>query len=322
MVLVPSLNSIRLWQLSARVETPPNNSFNRTRHSAALKFDVNGSPVNSGVRHLLNVNETEEQKMLCGSQKKLCIEVIFLISLLPLLLVAPYPGSAKKTSRPSFQSSTQDPALQVSSPTSIVVLLDISTSLETLTSLKSRLSKSQKKALLLSDAQKKTALFQALSHFVRLSNQQNEYSIITISTVPEFVLDSSKNPHAVLEQLDKLAGSRREGATALYDACYMGINKVARGLYSKRAVLLVGDGVDSLSNRPLEEVLRLSREKKVPIYAVNIGDPNNKTDTTYEKGRRILEAVATSSGGSTYNPGSPEELNAVFESIATKLRGL
>jgi hypothetical protein len=55
------------WLRKVMVKTQSNNSFNRTRHSAALKLHVDSSPVNSGVRLLMFFKIMAEA---CGWQRR------------------------------------------------------------------------------------------------------------------------------------------------------------------------------------------------------------------------------------------------------------
>jgi hypothetical protein len=60
-------------------------------------------------------------------------------------------------------------------------------------------------------------------------NGQNQYFIISMSTTPEVILARSKEEKATLKALSKLSKIKHEGATALFDACYLGIERVAQG---------------------------------------------------------------------------------------------
>jgi len=55
---------------------------------------------------------------------------------------------------------------------------------------------------------------------------------------------------------------RRANNTALYDACYLGVEKVQRGAHPKRALLLISDGQTTIRDT-LQQVRRLLKESDV-----------------------------------------------------------
>ena len=55
------------------------------------------------------------------------------------------------------------------------------------------------------------------------------------------------------------------GQTALYDACYLGVEKVQRGVHPKRALLLISDGQDNNSRYTFTELRKLLKESDVTL---------------------------------------------------------
>lgn len=147
-------------------------------------------------------------------------------------------------------------------------------------------------------------------------NSQNQYFIINVSTSPQVILDGSLDGAATLKALSKLAAVRREGATALYDACFLAIRKVTRAEPSKRVLLVVSDGVDTLSYKSLNEVKRALVDRNVKFYAI----VRQTDDRAHPRGTKALAELAAISGGESFHPKKSEDLKAIMESIVAKLQ--
>ena len=157
---------------------------------------------------------------------------------------------------------------------------------------------------------------EALSHFVETSHEGDEYFLIGFNTRAQLLLNKTRDSDALL---DKLTFVQTKGQTALYDATYLGVEKVTRGTHEKKAVLLISEGQDNSSRYTFSELRRLLKETDVIIYAVGI--VNDHDDGTLGMaGRAILEELAGVSGGKAFFPSSAAEMNDTFERIALELR--
>jgi hypothetical protein len=160
--------------------------------------------------------------------------------------------------------------------------------------------------------------FEKLLSPLFLTGSRNQYFIISVSTDPKVILDGSTDGKATLKALSKLGSMRREGATALYDACFLAINKVTRAEPSKRVLVVVSDGVDTLSKRTLNEVKRALVDSKVKLYA--IVSKSEDGVKVYEAGIKALDEMASISGGEVFRPQRSEDLNAVMEMLVAKIQ--
>ncbi|MGI8567413.1 MAG: VWA domain-containing protein [Pyrinomonadaceae bacterium] len=158
---------------------------------------------------------------------------------------------------------------------------------------------------------------QALMRFIETSHTSDEYFLIGFNSRAQLLLDRTRNSDALL---DKLTFIQTKGQTALYDACYLGVEKVTRGTHPKRAVLLISDGQDNSSRYTFSELRRLLKESDVIIYAVGILSGHDDGSSLGIAGRSILEELAGVSGGKAFFPGTAAEMNDTFERIALELR--
>ncbi len=190
-------------------------------------------------------------------------------------------------------------------PVSVLMLIDLSGSLGSTTRAQTKVK----------------YIWDALSQFVLKSNNSNEYFIVGFNATPYLWLDGTRDTNAVLTTLQKLATERFEGNTALYDACLAGIDKVARGRFPKKVILLVSDGLDTASRYDLNEVRRRLNEMNVLLYAVNIKPGwSGRINEFNTEGPQVLEALATLTGGTIHGPDSATKMKADLERIALELR--
>lgn len=157
---------------------------------------------------------------------------------------------------------------------------------------------------------------EALSKFIDTSHSRDEYFLIGFNNRAQLLLDHTRDSDSLL---DKLTFVQTKGQTALYDATYLGVERVSRGAHTKRAILLISDGQDNSSRYTFTELRRLLKESDVIIYAVGIVDGHDDSALGYT-GRAILEELAGVSGGKAFFPSTSAEMNDTFERIALELR--
>ena len=157
---------------------------------------------------------------------------------------------------------------------------------------------------------------EALSKFVDTSHARDEYFLIGFNSRAQLLLNHTRDSDALMQ---KLTFVQTHGQTALYDATYLGVERVTRGTHKKRAVLLISDGQDNSSRYTFNELKRMLKESDVIIYAIGIVSPNDDTSLGYG-GRAILEELAGVSGGKAFFPSTGAEMNDTFERIALELR--
>jgi Ca-activated chloride channel family protein len=157
----------------------------------------------------------------------------------------------------------------------------------------------------------------ALSKFIQTSHNSDEYFLIAFNSRAQLLLDKTRDGNAVL---DKLTFVQTRNNTALYDACYLGVEKVQRGAHPKRALLLISDGQDNNSRYTFNELRRLLKESDVVLYGVGILSGNDAGSSMGMEGQGILDELASVSGGKAFFPRSSAEMDDIFEQIALELR--
>lgn len=158
---------------------------------------------------------------------------------------------------------------------------------------------------------------EALAKFIQTSHNSDEYFLIAFNSRAQLLLDKTRDGNAVL---DKLTFVQTKSNTALYDACYLGVEKVQRGLHPKRALLLISDGQDNNSRYTFNELRRLLKESDVVLYGVGILSGGDSGSALGMEGQGILDELANVSGGKAFFPRSALEMDDIFEQIALELR--
>jgi VWFA-related protein len=184
------------------------------------------------------------------------------------------------------------------SPISILIILDTSASMRNTPKLNK-------------------VLLESLSDFVGQSHKSNEYFIVGISTVPKLLLDASTDIEATQKAISKIKGQKPEGASAFYDACFWGVKKLSQGQHSQKIIFILSDGIDTISEKTLDELLASLKDEKVVIYAVNVNSQENKISS---RGDKDLEKITSTTGGAVYKARKTEEVESIFDTIRGKLR--
>jgi Ca-activated chloride channel family protein len=130
-------------------------------------------------------------------------------------------------------------------------------------------------------------------------------------------MDRTRDGQAVL---DKLMFVQTKNNTALYDACYLGVERVQRGTHQKRALLLISDGQDNNSRYTFNELRRVLKESDVVLYAIGILGGSDVGSSLGMEGQGTLDELAGVSGGKAFYPRSGAEMDDIFEQIALELR--
>jgi len=157
----------------------------------------------------------------------------------------------------------------------------------------------------------------ALSRFIMTSHPSDEYFLIGFNSRAQLLLDRTRDGEAVLRKLTMVQPNKN---TALYDAVYLGVERVTRGSHQKRALLIISDGQDNNSRYNFSEVRRLLKETDVVAYSVGIMDRSDAESTRGNQGEAFLEELSSVTGGKAFFPQTDVEMDDMFERIALELR--
>jgi Ca-activated chloride channel family protein len=156
----------------------------------------------------------------------------------------------------------------------------------------------------------------AVVEFFKTANPQDEFFMITFSDAPEVVNDFTSS---VDEIQGKLVFTVPRKRTALLDAIYMGVSKMRRAKYAKKALLIISDGGDNHSRYTEGEIKALVKEADVMVYAIGIYDHYFPTEEE-RLGPALLGEVSELTGGRAFTVENPNDLADVATKIGVELR--
>jgi Ca-activated chloride channel homolog len=130
----------------------------------------------------------------------------------------------------------------------------------------------------------------ALSKFIQTSHDSDEYFLIAFNSRAQLLLDRTRDGDSIL---NKLTFVETKSQTALYDACYLGVEKVQRGAHPK---------------------------SDVTLYAIGILSGSDAGSALGMEGQGVLDELSGVSGGKAFFPRSAAEMDDIFEQIALELR--
>ena len=108
----------------------------------------------------------------------------------------------------------------------------------------------------------------ALHHFIDLLEPKDEIMVLTFSdnvhTLQDFTSDRERLGR-VFDMLEPVGG------TALYDAAFESIRRLASGPAESKAVVLVSDGVDTSSAVSFSQLREYARRSEVPVFSIGLG---------------------------------------------------
>src|SRR5262245_27445628 len=157
----------------------------------------------------------------------------------------------------------------------------------------------------------------ALKAFIQTSHSSDDFFLVSFNQRANLISEFTDGDTLI----NKLTLVNPSGQTAVYDATYLGVEKVKQGRYTRNALLLVSDGQDNSSRYTYGELRKRLKEAGVQIYCIGIvemgGGAGGSLDT---QGQAILEEIAQSTGGKAFFPRSAAELEEITTRIALELR--
>ena len=158
-----------------------------------------------------------------------------------------------------------------------------------------------------------------LRTFIQSINPLDEYFLIGFSSQAQLLSDWGREDISIL---DRITDQKLKGVTALFDACYMGIEKVLQGRNKKRLIIIISDGSDNNSKRRLSELKQMIKANSVLIYAIGVfvRDIDSSDYELFRMAQGRLGEMAVLSGGKVFFADSPDKTKMAFEAIARELR--
>lgn len=110
------------------------------------------------------------------------------------------------------------------------------------------------------------------------------------------------------------------GGTLLYDAVGEASDELMRKLTGRKALIVLSDGVDFGSDGTLQDAVEAAERAETLIYSILYSDPGAYGFLGGHDGRRVLQRLASESGGSFFEVSKKRSLDDIFEILQQELR--
>ena len=139
-------------------------------------------------------------------------------------------------------------------------------------------------------------------------------------------------------------GGRGGGGTDLYDAVYLGADEIMRKQHGRKAMIILSDGVDTGSKYPLTQAVESAQRSDTLVYSILFSDPDayggmglpggfggrrrgmgggmppGRGMGNTEDGKKVLQRIATETGGRFFEVSKRMPIDKVYEAIQEDLR--
>ena len=161
--------------------------------------------------------------------------------------------------------------------------------------------------------------------FVQTSNPDDQVFVVNFND--EYYLDTPGNFASNMEEL-RAAISKIDsrGGTALYDAVSASLDHLKLGNRDKKVLLVITDGEDNASRYSFPELLQQAQESNAVIYCIGLLGEEHPGGLFRIHGhgdkhaKKVLEQLASATGGKAYFPRTLDEVKPICVRIARDIR--
>ena len=157
----------------------------------------------------------------------------------------------------------------------------------------------------------------AAATFLKTGSPEDEYFLVEFGKEPKLTEDLTTD---ISRLQNHLIFTQAKGMTSLFDAVYLGLEKIRSGSNTKKALLIITDGEDNHSLYTFSDLKEFAREQDVQIFAIGIIDPVTSVLGEGTTGRTTIEDLVGIAGGRAFFPQSVYELDDICAKIALELK--
>ena len=161
----------------------------------------------------------------------------------------------------------------------------------------------------------------AVRAFLRFSNPEDDFFLTTVSSNPRVLADRVNDPSEIE---DLLQWERAGGGTALCDTVYFALHQARLRHHSRRALLVISDGMDNYSRYTKKELMREVVEGDTQIYTIALNNPpvgiKGAALAESQRGLAFMDDLAEKSGGVSVRLRSHEDPSVAASRISAAIR--
>jgi VWFA-related protein len=151
---------------------------------------------------------------------------------------------------------------------------------------------------------------------VKASNPQDEVFIVNFND--DAFLDVPLTSD-IKKMEEGVARIDSRGGTAMRDAIDMSMTYLKKeGHRQKKVLLVITDGNDNASNISLEKLVNRAQQNEVLVYSIGLLNEEERREARLAK--RALDSITRDSGGLSFYPKGPSEVDAIALQVAHEIR--
>jgi Ca-activated chloride channel family protein len=160
---------------------------------------------------------------------------------------------------------------------------------------------------------------EAAANFVKTMKQDDVTQVVEFgskaSVLQPFTDDKDK-----LERAIRM--TQAGGTTCLYNALYISLKNLSRRREDirRQAIVVLSDGEDTSSLVSFDQVMELAKNTDVTIYTISLRRQRAQKGRAFSEAEYVLKKLAEDTGGQWFFPSEIQELESVYERIATELK--
>jgi VWFA-related protein len=155
-----------------------------------------------------------------------------------------------------------------------------------------------------------------ITEFARASHADDEFLPLVFNEQVTSVLSPGRFTSDPTELRDLLTTTlAARGRTAFHDALAEAVDKVGKGRYERKVLIVLSDGGDNASKMSLDEAIDRVLASNVVIYSIALVDP-----LALDQNPKALRRLADGTGGLAFQPASVSVVGRAFQSIAHDIR--
>lgn len=144
---------------------------------------------------------------------------------------------------------------------------------------------------------------QAALTFLTTADANDEYFLVEFNDRPHLTVDLTRDLSKLQEHIIFVPA---KGSTALYDAVYVGMEKLKKANNTKRALLIISDGEENHSRYTFSNVREFVKEQNVQIFSIGATGP--------------VTILSDLTGAYAFEGGQPGSLADICQKIAIELK--
>lgn len=158
--------------------------------------------------------------------------------------------------------------------------------------------------------------------FLKTVNSEDEVLLLTVSAHPEAVSDFTADLGELARRIEL---SKAGGMTALIDTVYLGLSRMRDAKNTRRALLILSDGMDNYSRYSKSELMRVAIEADLQIYTVIVDTGSSMAKKPIDQaqehqGRYLLEELSDRTGGLHFLVRNDSDVRSAVMKIGRALR--